>query len=259
MIVKNKNIENLISDIAKIEVDSRDTYQIDGKKIPRVTEVLSAMLHEDFLLDWANGLGWKRISYRGYMREAAEKGTYSHLAIQKYLENDFLDLDELRIPNDNVRDVVQSAMDGFLQWWIKLHREHKEVEVVFTEEPLIHPYFSGTCDCLLKVDGKYWLIDFKTSNHMSYNYALQLSAYKYLLKELKNIEVSKCMILILSKTDHSYQTYELDIEQPEYKTFTEDALQTFMTLVAGYKMRLYTTKEYHDVFHIEPYKPKNKK
>lgn len=256
MLIDQNNIRSIMDHMAEIEVKSRDTYKSEGKSVPRVTEVLSAMLHEDYLMSWANGLGWKRISYRGYMREAADKGTYSHLAVERYLKNGHLDLDELNIPNEKIKDVVRSCMDGFMKWWINIHNEYKDIEIIFLEESMIHPYFGGTCDCLLRVDGKYYLIDFKTSNHMSYNYGLQLAAYRFLLKELKGIDVSMCSILMLSKTDHDYKVYTLNLEDKSHKDFIDNCEQTFLTLLAGYKMRLYTNEQYYETFGIEKYKKK---
>lgn len=255
MIDNQKLISDLMNRMAEIDVKSKDKYELDGKRIPRVTEILSAMLHEDSLLSWSNGLGWKRISYRAFMKEAAEKGTYSHLAIEKYLRNGFVDLNEMKIPSNIIFETVRSTMDGFMEWWKILHKNHKSIEVVFLEETLLHKYFGGTCDCLLKVDDKYWLIDFKTSNHMSYNYALQLAAYRFLLRELKGIIVSNCMVLLLDKTNHSYKTYELHLdENPSHLQFIQDAEQTFMLLSAAFRARLYTTEEYYKAFEIKPYK-----
>ena len=62
MLVEKDTVSALMERMSKLEVESRDTYQLDGKRVPRVTEVLSAMLHEDGLMNWANGLGKKRIS-----------------------------------------------------------------------------------------------------------------------------------------------------------------------------------------------------
>ena len=254
MQIENVTVSVLMERMSKLQVESRDTYQLDGKRVPRVTEVLSAMLHEDGLMNWANGLGWKRISYRAFMRDAADKGTYSHLAVEKYLRNGSLDLNELGIPNERVMQTVQSCMDGFVDWWKNLHKKYKKIEIVFLEETMIHPYFGGTCDCLLKLDGKYWLVDFKTSNHMNFNYALQLAAYRFLLKELKGIEISGATVLRLSKTDYCYEEYTLNFELEEHVTFIVDCEQLFLVLVAAYKMRLYCTDEYHKIYGIEKWK-----
>ena len=116
MIVDNEIISGLMERMSQIEVESRDTYKIDDKRVPRVTEVLSAMLHEDGLMHWSNSLGWKRISYKAFMKEAADKGTYSHMAVEKYLRQGYLDLNnDMDIPNDRIFETVQSCMDGFIQ------------------------------------------------------------------------------------------------------------------------------------------------
>ena len=85
MNINKQYILNILDQLSNLELDLSDKYQIDGKRVPRVTEVLSAMIHQESLMSWSNSLGWKRISYKAFLQEAADKGTYSHLAIEKYL------------------------------------------------------------------------------------------------------------------------------------------------------------------------------
>lgn len=259
MILKNDQIKKIMDRMAELEVQSRDTYKIDEKRVPRVTEVLSAMIHEESLMSWANSLGWKRIGYRTFMNEASSKGTYSHLAVEKYIKEGSVNIDEFNIVNIKTRNAVESCLDAFKKWWNKIHLLYKEIEVIYLEESMIHHYFGGTCDCLLKVDGKYWLVDFKTSNHMNYNYSLQLAAYRFLLRELKNINVDRLIVLRLDKQNHEYYTYELDLSKKDHLSFVEDCEQTFMLMVAAYKMRLYTTDQYYNIYGIEKYEKKNRK
>jgi hypothetical protein len=249
MIIKEKDLKVIMDKLSEIEIKSKSKYEYLGKRVPRVTEVLSAMLHEDYLMKWANGLGFKRISYRAFMTEAADKGTYSHMAIERYLKQGYLDLEEMtEIPNSKIMETVSSVMTGFYQWWNKLHKDHKKIELIYLEKTLIHKYFAGTCDCLLKVDDEYWLIDFKTSNHMSYNYALQLAAYKYLLKELEGIDISRAMVLRLDKVVYRYYTYEYDLKNnEEHIKFFDDCLQTFMLLCSAFIMRMYSKEEYDNI------------
>ena len=246
MIIKEKDLQSILNRLSEIEIQSKSNYIYDEKRVPRVTEILSAMLHEDSLMKWANSLGFKKISYKAFMQDAADKGTYSHLAIEMYLKNGYFDLNNTsEIPNNkNIRDTVHSVISGFYEWWINLHKTHKNIEIIYLEETLIYKYFAGTCDCLLKVDGEYWLIDFKTSNHMSYNYALQLAAYKYLLKELRNIDISKAMILRLDKKMYCYYTYEYNMNNKSHLDFFNNCLQTFMLLTAAFIMRITTKEEY---------------
>ena len=89
---------------------------------------------------------------------------------------------------------------------------------------------------------------------MNFNYALQLAAYRFLLKELKGIEISGATVLRLSKTDHCYEEYTLDFSLEEHVAFIVDCEQLFLVLVAAYKMRLYCTDEYHKIYGIEKWK-----
>jgi len=245
-----QQIEDILEKLKTLEVAYKKTnteYIIGDRQVPRVTEVLSMMLNDEWIANWANGLGWKRVSYKAFMQEAADKGTYAHLAVERYLNSNDPDIENMGIVMESIKTAVYSAFDGFLQWWNDIHRLYKDIEVIFSEERLIHEYFAGTCDCLLKVDSKYWLIDFKTSTHMSYKYALQLSAYKFLLKKLKNIDVDKVMILRLDKDCHNYGTYEYDMDNEEHRKLIDDCLEEFMLLSAAYKGRLYTEEEFNNL------------
>lgn len=254
MILKNDQVRRIMDRMSELEIEYNNTYSIDDKRVPRVTEIISAMLHEDYLMSWSNGLGFKKVGYRAFMREAADKGTYSHLAIERYIKNGYFNINEFvkefNIVNNNIITTIESCLDGFKIWWGKINQLYNKVEVVFLEETMIHPYFGGTCDCLLKVDGEYWLVDFKTSNNMQYKYALQLAAYRFLLRELKDIKVNRLIVLKLDKKDHDYKTYRLNLKNKDHLDFINDCEQTFMLLTAAYKMRLYTTEEYYNVYKL---------
>jgi hypothetical protein len=245
-IEKDKLID-IVDKLAEIELTSKSNYFVEEKRVPRVTEIISAMIAEPGLMKWANNLGWKKISYNKFMKEAADKGTYSHLAIEKFLKKENIDITSFNIMNYRIRETVLNVLDGFKLWWNDLNKDHK-VKVILQEETILCKYFGGTCDCVLKVDDQYWLIDFKTSNHMSYNYALQLSAYRYLLQTQKNINVSKCMVLRLNKDYPNYYIYEFDMENSQHLEFMENALETFMILSSAYRMRLSNTEEYNKIF-----------
>ena len=64
--------------------------------------------------------------------------------------------------------------------------ENMPFRVIETEKQLVCPYFGGTLDCLAEIDGRIYIIDFKTSNHITYKYFLQLAAYKYMIENYYN-------------------------------------------------------------------------
>ena len=53
------SIESLLKKISTEELDiiEGNHYQYQGYNIPRVTEILSSMLHENFLMVWSNSIG----------------------------------------------------------------------------------------------------------------------------------------------------------------------------------------------------------
>ena len=59
--------------------------------------------------------------------------------------------------------------------------EENKVDIIGQEESLISPYYAGTYDLLVNINGDPYLVDFKTSNHVGYKYFMQIAAYRYLL------------------------------------------------------------------------------
>ena len=226
---------------------SKEYQTVDGNGVPRVTEILSQMLHEDYLMNWANSLGFKRIGYRSYMNLAADKGTYSHLAIERFLKNkEYPDLSSTY--PDRVRPTVNSTFSAFLKWWKMLNSNNK-VEVVFTEYKLVHPYFGGTCDCVLKINDEYWLVDFKTSNHVSTNYFIQLGGYKYLIERELNIQVDGGLIVLqLNKEEPGYDEYILLMDEKSHFLFIENCVITFLSLVYAYYHVTACNNSFNEIF-----------
>ena len=67
--------------------DKKSTYFNEfGHPVPRVTSILSRMIHSDALMSWANYIGMKGIKYREFMNQASVIGTNAHNAIERYLQ-----------------------------------------------------------------------------------------------------------------------------------------------------------------------------
>ena len=161
--MKNEDILKMI-DSNPMEI--RDPhYTFEGIPVPRVTEILSFIDMAD-LLGWANYMGLvKHRRYADIMVEASNIGTAAHSNIEKFFSEDQKD----EVDNDNI------SFQAFMKWWNELNMTHK-VSIIGQEEKLVCPYFGGTYDMLISIDGKIYLIDFKTSNHVGYKYFLQLAA-----------------------------------------------------------------------------------
>ena len=211
-------------DLPSLENTYFSKYEYNGRKIPRVTTILSAMMHADTLMYWANNLGFKGIRYKEFMTEAANIGTEAHFRIEMFLK-------EKLESEDNVPYL------GFKQWWNDIISGGNTIEVVGSEIELKCPYFGGTADALVKINGGYYLIDFKTSNHVTYKYFLQLAAYQYMLS-LQGIYLSGVIVLQLDKEEVGYNEYSLHYSDPSHKDFMDKCTNSFFSLVyAFYNVR----------------------
>lgn len=224
---------------------TKSSYNYDKNIVPRVTEVLSQMLHEEYIAQWANSLGFKHKGYRAALREASDKGTYTHNSIECFLKGKPVpDIENIPVM---AKESVYNAYHSFLKWWDCIIANNK-VEIIYSEKTICCKYFGGTLDCLLKINGQYWLIDFKTSNNLSYKYFLQLAAYRYILKEEYGIDISGCLVLMLSKDHIEYQEKLIDLSIPEHEQFMQNCIKEFMLLVAAFYGRSEVEYQYKEIF-----------
>ena len=63
-------------------------YFYNGQPVPRVTEIISEMLHEEYLMKWANSLGYKHKNYNKERESAANIGTETHKIIERFLKGE---------------------------------------------------------------------------------------------------------------------------------------------------------------------------
>lgn len=196
-----------------------EKYFYNNIPVPRVTEIISKMISEEYLLYWANSLGFKHQSYKKTVQAAADIGSEAHDLMSKFLLGEVF-------TSDNIPYL------GFRKWWIDIS-SNNSVKVLGSEVQISCPYFGGTYDLLLQINDKIYLVDFKTSNHVSYKYYLQLAAYKYML-ELQGYKIDGVIILQVNKSKIEYTEYLLLFDIPEHLDFINKCLNTFFSLVYGY-------------------------
>lgn len=215
------NIESILKDMTYYPELKKETYfNSKGVAVPRVTEILSTMMHSDNLMYWSNSLGLKGIHYKSYMDKVANIGTVSHDHISRFLK------EKLEVEND-------IPFQGFLLWYNNLIATGNTVEVVGSEQKIACDWFGGTYDALIKINGKLYLVDFKTSNHVTEKYFLQLAAYTYILENI-GYHIDGHIILQLNKDEPGYNEYILIMDILDHKIFMDNCIRTFLSLVYGY-------------------------
>ena len=201
----------------------KDKYvNCHNRIVPSVTEILHAMIHKDSLMYWSNSIGLKGIRYGSFMAGASRIGTEAHEAIERFIKRK--EKTESNVP-----------FMGFLAWYNNLINNGNEVEILGSEVSTSCLWYGGTCDCIIRINGKVYLVDFKTSNHISSNYFLQLGGYKYLIEQELNVIIDGGLIVLqLNKTEVGFDEYILLMDNPEHYEFIEKAVVGFLSLVYAY-------------------------
>jgi hypothetical protein len=159
--------------------------------VPSVTWICSYYYKSPYLTEWIAKQG---IDEAEAIRKAAgEKGSRVHLAIEMILNGQ-----EFRIDTkveDKGRSTEQQRAESeltyeellcvksFIDWRNEVKPDIIATEtVVFSE---VHR-FAGTVDCICRIDGQLYIIDFKTSKNVWKEYELQISAYKRAIENGEN-------------------------------------------------------------------------
>ena len=203
-----------------IEIPNSTYTNSRGITVPRVTEILSRMIHKDTLMYWANSLGFKGMRYKQVLNDAAAMGTAAHEAIEKYLRDKF-------------ETPTNIPFLGFLSWYNTITDCGFDITPVRIEYKMSCEWFGGTLDGLLQIGDRFYLIDFKTSNHITFTYFLQLAAYYYMLRK-EGIEIDGVIVLQLDKNEVGFKEYILDFGNHEHWLFFAHCEETFLSLVYAY-------------------------
>ena len=169
--------------------DSR-YYRRNSHYYPSVTYVLSYYPKGKFFEDWLKKVGY---SAEFIVKKAAEEGTQVHEMVESYLNGEELNfLNNTGHPQYDP-DVWMMFL-RFVEFWETYEPKLIETEVhLFSDELKV----AGTCDLICEIDGKLWLLDLKTSNHVQPTYELQTTVYGQCYKECYGKQIDNYGILWL--------------------------------------------------------------
>jgi len=151
-------------------------YTIDGKWYPRVTKIVEIKSKPALYFFYGEATSYK--AAKEITEISAKEGTLIHEVVEKFLVGE-----KPEIPLS-----IAPAVNAFLEF---LGKKNILVNSEFVEKRIFHPIhrYAGTIDALATVDGKFGVLDIKTSQSIYRDYNLQTSAYlEALLTELPNLE-----------------------------------------------------------------------
>lgn len=147
---------------------------------------------------------------------ASNLGTRAHEMIDAYLTHV-----QFAITPD-----LEPVLDGFQQWV-----EASDLALEKTERMLLSRKFdfAGTCDYIGKrsFDGGVVVVDFKTSNAIYPEHAVQVAAYAKALEEEDNIKVAEGWCVRLGKNNAEFEARQI--------LSLDDAFETFLAALRLYK------------------------
>jgi ATP-dependent exoDNAse (exonuclease V) beta subunit len=154
------------------QVNFLDTrfYKRNEEYYPSVTSVLQYFPKGKFFETWLKDVGHNA---EFIAKKAAEEGTQTHGLIEKYLTGEKIDwLDEKG--SAICSSAVWQMLLKFVEFWETEKPELVESEIhLFSDTHKI----AGTCDLVVRMRDKLWILDIKTSNSIHKSYDLQLAAY----------------------------------------------------------------------------------
>lgn len=204
-------------------------YTKNNKLYPSVTTVVGYFKPlETFesLMKWSNFLGFKHKDYIKERDNKAAFGTAVHETVAGLLTNTPVDKsvsDSLTI--NYLADYADAIK--YFERFMMVEMIHP-IDTIFSEETIVSENlgYAGTIDWLGTYKNKTFLFDFKTSSSMHETMKLQLSAYRKLLKEERDIIIDGAAIVFISKKGVTLQEVSLDELDKVYKKF-EVMLQLF--------------------------------
>jgi hypothetical protein len=185
------------------EENGQRTYNVDNKKIPSVTTILSATKSQediDSLRRWRDRIGDE--AARKTTIDAARRGTEMHYVLEQYINGQgYFNLSE---EGAKARLMAHKIIENM-----------QALEIIYGNEVSLHyeELYAGATDLIGIHGGKPTIIDFKQSNKLKQrnyveDYYYQIAAYA-LAHEKNYGPIDKGLIAICTK-DLVYQEFILD-------------------------------------------------
>ncbi len=223
-----------------------NSYLIDDELYVGVSTFLNMESMGDFLTTWVLrtfGSAPDPIqAHRDYMDSVSQTGTQIH----KYIEHDMAGEEEEAKIYANEQTIA--AIESYLDW----KKEHK-IEVLASERVVHHTEWrcAGTLDAVLKIDGKLYVVDFKTGKFKD-RYFTQLAAYWAMLcnepkkKRIPGIETAELAVLEILRDGDEVKLITLNSKYQGVMT-TQDQLGIFHALRYIWYMRNLKTRQFAPV------------
>lgn len=186
-------ISHNIPQIEQINSTNGRRYRTpDGNLYPSVTTVLSTMSAK-YLAEWRLKVGEE--AAEKISSAAARRGTLIHEAAERYIKNKEVEF-------QSFQHSEKEMFENLIPYLNKFEEIHALETRMWSDKLRV----AGTVDCVAKVNGKLYVIDFKTSGRFKSatdieSYYLQVAAYSVMFWERTGIVIPDTKILITTQDD----------------------------------------------------------
>jgi hypothetical protein len=168
------------------------TKEVDGQTIfvPSVTWIASYYPKGIAFYKWLAQKGWDEAE--SIKQSAGNKGSKVHQAIHCLLEKKSMKIDT-RFINSKTGDQEELTPEeyecvmAFADWFNETKPEIISSEIVVFNNEI---GYAGTVDLVCRIDGKFYIIDYKTSQYIWPEHELQISGYRHAQKTTEEISTA---------------------------------------------------------------------
>lgn len=163
-------------------------YEVDGIWYPRVTKIVDIKAKPALYRFYAEMNNFSE--GEAVKKQSASEGTLIHETVEKILIGEKPKIDPL----------IKPAVTAFLEFF---EGKNIQVDSEFVEKQIVNfdERYAGTMDALALIDGKFGVLDIKTSQAIYRDYNLQTSAYMAALqKDFKNLQTRWILRIDQTKT-----------------------------------------------------------
>ena len=214
-----------------------DYYNYQGIGVPRVTHILNQCVNKDFLIAWAAKLGKQKYFFE--KNKATTIGTRTHELIEEYLTTGkFAENIFFKTP-PSMKKNVSIAFDNFKEWMDTMAKKGFFIaDIIAIEKMVTCPYFGGTIDCICRINGRVYIVDFKTSKKITPEYLLQVAAYMWICNSgyadpLPHID-GIGIIRLDKESKNKFEDLFLDTMIPWQNQIINDYIRDFGILLQSY-------------------------
>lgn len=249
-LLPSTDISDLLESEAIENARSRDTfaiYEYNGVKVPRVTKIIDDLFSKEFLVTWALSFR-NRYEYLNAKKQATDVGSEVHLMIDEYLKTgEYQEANFKKAPTR--APISQLAFDNFVNWHKHLINTGNTFELLGLEVPVVNPFYGGCIDCIAKINNAVYILDFKTSKKISYEYMLQVCAYMWTINTgYTNLpHIDGIGIIRVDKESDRYEDLFLNTFDPVQNAVINEYIRGFGALLNAYYEKInmeYTFNQY---------------